>query len=147
MSDTEEDKKRYAVGYLTDVANALTQQIIPNDKVIENKKIAVQAVTGLSNDIRKVLGTLRDALRSEVESPEERLKKSSEIVDSIIESLESAVKNENNEVLMLEATQAGIRRTLESLHATAKAQLEALNTKKPVQNSVPDSSDIDWDDT
>ena len=147
------DERKYAAQRLIDVSKELEKQASLNDKIIEERKITSSATCSFSVDILKLILTLRDSMNDQDQDVEDRMRKSLEVLNSIVEALEAYPSSQRDEIIKLEATQEGMRRALEAVRATGENELEALvipESTEPADtatstNSQP-SDDIDWDD-
>jgi hypothetical protein len=147
------DERKYAAQRLIDVSKELEKQASLNDKIIEERKITSSATCSFSVDILKLILTLRDSMNDQDQDVEDRMRKSLEVLNSIVEALEAYPASQRDEIIKLEATQEGMRRALEAVRATGENELEALMIPESAKsadaaaptNSQP-SDDIDWDD-
>ena len=146
-------EKRFAAQRLIEVSNELGSQISMNDKMIEERRMVASATSNLSADILRIVLTIRDSLNDKSQNVEERMQKSLDVLGSVINVLESYPTNQREEIIKLEATQEGIRRTLEAIKTIGENEIRELEspTLPPaksdnVAETVKTDDDIDWDD-
>ena len=146
-------EKRFAAQRLIEVSNELGSQISMNDKMIEERRMVAAATSNLSADILRIVLTIRDSLNDKSQNVEERMQKSLDVLGSVINVLESYPTNQHEEIIKLEATQEGIRRTLEAIKTIGENEIRELESPAlpPVKSdnvaeTVKTDDDIDWDD-
>ncbi len=146
-------EKRFAAQRLIEVSNELGSQISMNDKMIEERRTVAAATSNLSADILRIILTIRDSLNDKSQNVEERMQKSLDVIGSVVNVLESYPTNQREEIIKLEATQEGIRRTLEAIKTIGENEIRELDSPAlpPVKSdnvaeTVKADDDIDWDD-
>ncbi len=146
-------EKRFAAQRLIEVSNELGSQISMNDKMIEERRMVASATSNLSADILRIVLTIRDSLNDKNQNVEERMQKSLDVIGSVVNVLESYPTNQREEIIKLEATQEGIRRTLEAIKTIGENEIRELESPAlpPVKSDnvtemVKTDDDIDWDD-
>ena len=146
-------EKRFAAQRLIEVSNELGSQISMNDKMIEERRTVAAATSNLSADILRIILTIRDSLNDKSQNVEERMQKSLDVIGSVVNVLESYPTNQREEIIKLEATQEGIRRTLEAIKTIGENEIRELDSpaRPPVKSdnvaeTVKTDDDIDWDD-
>jgi len=147
MSTTETEKKRFAAQYLVEVANGFNEQLAQNEKMIEDRKIALAAVTTFSSDILNFMDKIHENLEDQNQDAESKIQNVNEVVKSLIQSLKDLPRAQREEIISLEATQNGMKRSIETMVNFANAQLEELDAQKTEKKQKIELQDDDWDDT
>ena len=138
MTQEEFDKNKFASQRIITVADELIKNLDTNDKTIAERRVVVAATSNLSKEVVSVLNQILGEMKStSVEDPRAHLENLSGIVSSVVGQLEDTIRNSNNEVTRLEATQDGMRRALHAVRDSGLLQekeLEKISALSETEN-------------
>lgn len=144
MKNNNIELQKLSADNLINVADDILRQIGLNDQTIYDRKLTSAATINISNDVVKLVNNVLKDLSDKSVEPDDRLQKASDVLSSLVISLENLAQTEREEVVKLEATQGGMRRVAETVRAAGENQLKLLEPPPPDKLIV---EEVDWDDT
>lgn len=127
MNQDQLESQKLAAEIVISTADNLIQNLAQNEKLIEERRIAEKATSKLSQDFITILRQLqREAMNQDSADPATQLSKISEIINSMIFSVEGSIRTTSEEVARLEATQSGMQRALVAVRETGEGMLRNL---------------------
>ncbi len=140
MNQQQIEIQRQVAETIISTIDSLVQSLNQNERIIEESKISERATSKLSRDFIEILRRLQIETTSTTASdPAAQLAKMSEIISSVVSSIESSIKSSGDEVIRLEATQAGMQRALASVRATGENMLLSIAKIEQLADEPPSS--------
>lgn len=136
MTQEELEKNKFASQRVITVADELIKKLDENDKMIGERRITTNATSNFSREFVSVLTQiLREVKSPNVDDIHAHIENISNIISSIIEQLNENIRNSNDEVVRLEATQEGMRRALQAVRESGTIQQRELEKIEELSRS------------